>query len=98
MSVFPEQNSLNLRPARCNIVCQINKVLMNELRVKVLLLRFQFICTKTIRRLDPLRVNIVNNNKGQQPPPHGSASKLHFPAENGQKSRKVDSSKEEQKR
>lgn len=41
---------------------------MNELRVKVLLLRFQFICTKTIRRLDPLRVNIVNNNKGQQPP------------------------------
>lgn len=40
---------------------------MNGLEVKVLLLRFQFICTKTIRRLDPLRVNIVNNNKGQEP-------------------------------
>lgn len=43
------------------------QLLMNGLRVKVLLLRFQFICTKTIRRLDPLRVNIVNNTKGQQP-------------------------------
>lgn len=39
---------------------------MDGLRVKVLLLRFQFICTKTIRRLDPLRVNIVSN-KGQDP-------------------------------
>lgn len=56
------------------------RLLMNGLRVKVLLLRFQFICTKTIRRLDPLRVNIVNNTKGQQPL-LTTAFKLHFPAE-----------------
>lgn len=31
--------------------------------VKVLFLRFQFICTKTIRRLHSLRVNIVNNKR-----------------------------------
>lgn len=37
--------------------------MMDGRRVKVLLLRFQFICTKTIRRLDPLRVNIVNNKR-----------------------------------
>lgn len=37
--------------------------MMDGREVKVLLLRFQFICTKTIRRLDPLRVNIVNNKR-----------------------------------
>lgn len=70
------------------------QLLMNGLRVKVLLLRFQFICTKTIRRLDPLRVNIVNNTKGQQPR-LTAAFKLHFPAENRPK--KITSSRKTKK-
>lgn len=71
------------------------QLLMNGLRVKVLLLRFQFICTKTIRRLDPLRVNIVNNTKGQQPW-LTAAFKLHFPAEN--RAKKITSSRKTKKK
>lgn len=42
------------------------QLVTDGLRVKELFLRFQFICTKTVGRLDSPRVNMVDN-KGQDP-------------------------------
>lgn len=48
---------------------------MSQLRVELPFLTFQLIRTKTVRRLDPLRVNIVQNKA--QDPESDNASKLH---------------------
>lgn len=73
---------------KCLNVHSVYKVWATDgLRVKLLFLRFQFICTEPVRRRDPLRVNIVNN-KGQDPPATApwSWTRLRTEAQTGGKS------------